>query len=241
MFPRHLLQLGLALLLLNLHGCAVPKRFQQRVERLERGIEDVRVVQAELIARVDGVENQARKFSGKVQELEYSQSYQIGGDVDTLKQDISRLQRRIPPPPLVPQVALENDEIASEKFPPELERIFQNSLRRVRTGSYREAIPGFMRITDSGAADDIRARAYFWLGISEEGAGNNPNALRAYHLLSQNFPSHSRVPLALLRQASVFIRLKDTETGRLTLQKIISQFPSSPEAADARSRLKKLR
>ncbi|MCB0329737.1 MAG: tetratricopeptide repeat protein [Bdellovibrionales bacterium] len=222
-------------------GCSAQKQMQQKIDRIERGLEDSRKVQAELIARLDSLENQARSVTGKVEELQYSQNYQIGGDVDSLKQDLSRLQRRIPPPALVPLLALEEDEAAVEAFPPEAARLFANELTRMRTGNYRDALPGLRSLADSLAPDDLRARARFWAGIAEEGVGNNADALRAYHSLAQTFPTHPRIPLALLRQSSVFVRLKDLNTAKLTLQKLIAQFPNTPEATDAKEKLKRLR
>ena len=238
---RKLPSVFIALSVLALPGCAAQKQFERRVDKMERGLEDIRVVQAELTARVDTLENQMRGFTGKVEELQFSQDHQLGGDVSSLKQDISRLQRRIPPPALVPQIALEEDETLARQFSAETSRLFLNELNRIRTGNYKPAVPGFERLANSLAPDDVRARAFFWLGVSREGAGDNANALRAYHSLSQNFPSHPRVPLALLRQSSVFVRLQDVKTAKLTLQKLISQFPKSVEAADARVKLKKLR
>jgi TolA-binding protein len=223
-------------------GCA-PKQdiLLDRVTRLERELDDVRIVQAELSAKFDALEGQARQVTGKMEELAFSQqSNRLQGDVGTLKQEISRLGRRIPPPALVPLLALEEDEARVGSYSSEESRFFNNGLTRIRTGSYHEAQPVFQELYQLTGNPDLQARAMFWMGVSEEGKGNNPAALKIFHDLVQNHPSHPRVPHSLLRQASVLVRLRDTNTARLTLQKLIASYPDTPEANDARARLARL-
>ncbi|MGA1192066.1 MAG: tetratricopeptide repeat protein [Bdellovibrionota bacterium] len=221
-------------------GCSLPGQFLGRIDRLEGGLEDMRSVQAELTARVDALEDRARRISGRIEEVEFSQNQQFSGDVDTLKADLSRLQKRLPPPALVPVLALEADETLAATLEPELSRIFTNELTRLRTGNYQVALPGLQSLVASQIPLDIRARALFWTAVCYEGLTDNPKALASYLSLANEFPSHERAPLALFRQASVLIRMRDISTARLTLQKLIAQFPNSLEAKDAQEKLKKL-
>ena len=230
----------LVALITLLCGCSFPRQFLGRIDRLEGGLEDMRSVQAELTARVDALEDRARRISGRIEEVEFSQNQQFSGDVDTLKADLSRLQKRLPPPALVPLLALEVDETLAATLEPELSRIFTNELTRLRTGNYQLALPGLQSLVSSQLPVDIRARALFWTAVCYEGLTDNPKALAAYLSLANEFSSHERAPLALFRQASVLIRMRDMSTARLTLQKLIAQFPDSLEAKDAREKLKKL-
>ncbi|MCB0321448.1 MAG: hypothetical protein KDD60_11030, partial [Bdellovibrionales bacterium] len=200
-FRRRLsLSLSTIVLASGFFGCTAGKQFERRVSGLERSVDDIRIVQADLTARLDSLESQSRRVTGKVEELEFSQTHRIGDDVGTLKRDLSRLQKRIPPPALVPLIPLEVDENYVASLPPEEGRIFSNSLTRIRTGSYQEALPGLKQLYENTTSGDLGARVLFWMAVCEEGAGNNPASLRAYHELSQSFPTNERVPLALLRQ-----------------------------------------
>jgi len=221
-------------------GCSFPGQFLGRIDRIENGLDDMRGVQAEIVARVDALEDRSRRISGRIEEVEFSQAQRFSGDVNTLKADLSRLQRRMPPPALVPLIALEADEIFVSSLEPELARVFMNELTRISTGNYQLALPGLQSLVTSDLLPDIRARALFWVAVCHEGIANNPQALSSYLSLANEFASHDRAPLALFRQASVLIRMRDMNTARLTLQKLIAQFPASPEAKDAREKLKTL-
>ncbi len=231
----------LAVFVIAVSACGPTNEVRQRLSELDRGLEDLRGVQAEQVARLDNLESQMRAVYGKVEEVEFAQTTQIQEGVTSLQRDISRLTQRVPPPALVPVAALETDEVLARKFPPELERIFSNALTRIRTGDYREALP----FLDDGLRRSVGTQFtgffQFWAGISYEGSGQNKEALSIYHQLVTESPTHPRAPLALLRQGSVFVRLKDTSAARLTYQKLIAEYPTSNEAAQAREKIKKLR
>lgn len=223
-----------------LTSCSGNSKLQDRLDTLEKNLQDIRVVHAELTSRIDGVENHTRQVTGKVEELEHTQTSQIGGidgDVGSLKQELSRLGKRIPPPALVPLIALEEDEGRATAYGGEESRYFSNALTRIRTGSYTESVSLFRQLLNISQNRDLAGRALFWVAVSEEGLGNHTGALQAYHQFSQLYSGHPRLPLSLLRQASVFLRLRDTDTARLTLHKLIAQFPSSIEAREAQIKL----
>ena len=115
-----------------------------------------------------------------------------------------------------------------------------NALTRLRTGSYSEGLSLFRQLLGLTQNRDLAGRSLFWVAVSEEGLGNNSGALSAYHQFSQLYSDHPRLPQALLRQASVFLRLRDNETARLTLQKLMAQFPSTAEARQAQEKLSRL-
>ena len=244
MMQRSLFYTSLLILLSFLiTGCSGTSKLQERLDVLEKNLQDVRVVHAELTSRIDGVETQARQVTGKVEELEYSQTSQIGGidgDVGSLKQELSRLGKRIPPPALVPLIALEEDEGRVVAYGGEDSRYLSNGLTRIRTGSYTESLSLFRQLLNISQNRDLAGRALFWVAVSEEGLGNHTGALQVYHQFSQLYSDHPRLPLSLLRQASVFLRLRDTDTARLTLHKLIAQFPSSIEAREAQVKLANL-
>ena len=236
-----LYSLAIVALVLFGAGCSGSKNLRGRVARIEGQLADVQVQQAELTARVDTLVDKSNAITGMLEELQFSQQHRIRGSVGTLQKELAQIQRRMPPPALVPLLALEEDEAILSKLQPEEARVFGNSLTKLRSGGYREALPGLKDLYQRASNEDLRARVLFWIGVSEQGATNNPEALRVYHQLTQNFPSHKRIPLTLLRQASVFVLLRDTQTARLTLEKLIRQYPRTAEANDARARLKKLK
>jgi len=182
-----------------------------------------------------------RSLAGRVEELEYLQRARLGSDISALKQNISSLQRRVPPPAIVPLAALEADESLAQKLPrPEVAKDFGAALQKLREGAFSEALTLLDSAYDKNYGEQGTVEIVFWRGIAYEGMGENRKALEAYGQLITAFPETPRKSLALLRQGSVLIRMGDTRTAGLTFRKLIADYPRSAEAAQARERLKDL-
>ncbi|MCB0321217.1 MAG: tetratricopeptide repeat protein, partial [Bdellovibrionales bacterium] len=153
---------------------------------------------------------------------------------------LTSIRRRVPPPPIVPVLALESDEVLATKLPAEISRLFTNALLRIREGNFAEALPLLSEAEGLSVGRDWAPILVFWSGVAEDGLADLKRALATYHRMVQEYPQHPRSALALLRQASVFVRLHDTDTARLTLRKLLQEFPGTSEAAQAKERLKKL-
>jgi TolA-binding protein len=62
-------------------------------------------------------------------------------------------------------------------------------------------------------------------------------AILQYQKIISSQPKHAKTPAALLKQAMAFEQLSDKDTAKIIYQKIISSYGSSPEAAQAKSKL----
>lgn len=232
----------LCVTLLGVSACAGTSREVQReVMRLENSLADLRNFQAEQTTQISNLSASLREIEGRVEKLEYSQRHQFGSDLTTLKRDLSDLRRRVPPPPIVPGQALDEDEALLAELPKDVAVPFDQALAALRQGRFNEAVPLLRTAIDNSGSNEWVAYLYFWLGVAYDGLGDNTKALGAYHTVVSQYPKQVRTPLALLREASVFIRLKDTKTAALTLKKLITEFPASSEARIAKERLKDLK
>ena len=222
-------------------GCSGQNEsLRHEIAQLKSAIEDLRRVQAEQTSRFTALENQNRRLTGKYEELEFDQRQNITGDVDSLRENINQLRRRVPPPPIVPEIALNNDEVLAERLDGEERRLFGNALSQIRDGKYPEALDVLSELYQVVSTRELPGYLLFWRGVCLDGLGKNRDALATYHQLVQEFPEHPRAALSLLRQASVFVRLGDTKLAKLTLQKLVNEYPRAEEVALARERLRKL-
>ena len=231
---------ALGFLALGLGACANMDKINKDISRLESGLNDVRGFQAEQTAKVSALESQLRELSGKFEELEYGQRERVGTALNALKNDVSNLRQRVPPPPIVPAEALEEDEASLAQWPAEIAAPFGDALQMIRLGDFRRALAPLDEASTLSSGTEWGALILFWTAVSFDGLNENDRALQNYHEMVTRYRKHSRVPLALLRQASVFIRMGDTKTARLTLNKLIADYPRSAEAAKAKERLKDL-
>lgn len=236
-----LLSIGL---LLSLCSCVEnTSKFQSDISRLEKTTSDLRSYQAEQTTQIESVRAELRQLTGRIDELEYSQSKKVGSDISDLKRDLSIVKSRVPPPPIVPAAELSDDEDMVRTLPDDISGRFLNGLTKLRDGSFNEAQSFFQEaldVSDSNHQGQWSPSLIFWLGVSADGLGDNKGALQRYHAVVSRFPKHPRAPLALLREGSVFIRLRDSTTAKLTFKKLMAEYPKSPLAAVAKERLKDL-
>lgn len=210
---------------------------QDQLVALRKDIESIRSVQAEHTAQLNNFEATLQTTAGRVEELDHLLQSRFGEDLSSLRNDLFSLRRRVPPPPIVPALLLDADEIALENFPAEVAGIMRDALAEVREGRFAKAIPLLEEASFRATDKDALPLALFWLGVSNEGMGVKQKALGIYHDAASRFPKHERTKATLLRQASILIILGDSKTARLTLQKLMAQFPKTPEAEQAKKRL----
>ena len=233
---------AVAALAVLLAGCVDQyETLRQSQKRLEKSLSEIRTLQAEQTSEISSLQNQVRGLSGRVEEIEYLQRARLGTDISALKQNISNLQRRVPPPAIVPMPVLEADEDAAQRNPsPEVGKPFGEALQKIREGSFEEALPLLQQAYEKSYGGDGAAETVFWRGIAYEGLGDNGKALETYGHLVTAMPENKRKALALLRQGGVLLRMGDKRTAGVTYRKLISDYPKSPEAQQAQAKLKEL-
>lgn len=222
-------------------ACSNPmQRFRQDIDRNEQAISDLRSYQAEQAVQVESLRNEIRSLTGRLDVIEHRSTSTIGSDITSLREDLSSLKLRVPPPAIVPVDELEADEVLVRSLPEDIQKLFSDGLTKVRAGNFEFAVPVLRNALDLSYGKDWSANVIFWLGISYEGLSDSRNALASYNEIATRFSKHPRAPLALYRQSEVLVRLGDKATAKLSLRKLSTDYPKSKEAALAKERLKNL-
>jgi len=87
---------------------------------------------------------------------------------------------------------------------------------------------------------DLAGNCYFYLGEIQFRQGNYQQAAQSYDQVLQNFPSGSKAASAQLKKGFSLIELGKQDDGVSELRHLIQRYPHSPEALQARDRLRKL-
>jgi len=223
-----------------LAGCST-QELRQDLTNLERSVSDLRAYQREQTDTINSLDAQVKALSGRLEELEFTQNKRVGTDIDSLREDLSSLKRRVPPPAIVPASDLEVDEVWANSLVPETGRIFSDALLRLREAKYDDALSLLQNVVEQLEGSERVAVAIFWQGVAYDGLGDDRGALRSYSEVVSRYPKNPRAPSSLLRQGEVLARLGDNKMARLSLQKLVEDYPKSPESSRARERLKELR
>ncbi len=122
---------------------------------------------------------------------------------------------------------------------PECQGLYRGALRLFRGQIYNPAILEFRKFQrqcpDSKMADD----AQYWIGESHYLQNDYNRAILEFNdVLS--YRRGDRVPAALLRQAQAFLAIGDKTDARLILRKLVSDYPSAMQTAEAQTMLQTL-
>ena len=225
-------RVALSLTLLTLAGCTV----DSRVRKLERSVEDIRAYQREQAESIGLLDSEVKLLAGKIEQLEFGGRAR-GGDISSLKQDLSALRSKVPPT-LVPAAMLEEDEVWANGLPAETAQIFVDALGALREGRFPDSLPLLQAAAEQADSSDKAGVILFWQGVAYDGLSDNKGALRSYAEVVARFPKSTRAPNALMRQADVLVRIGDSALAKDSLRKLIKDYPKTAEAAEARDKLK---
>src|ERR1700678_326365 len=87
---------------------------------------------------------------------------------------------------------------------------------------------------------NLAGNCYFYLGEIQFRQGNYQQAAQSYDQVLQNFPTGTKVASAQLKKGFSLIELGKQDDGVQELRHVIQRYPRSPEALQARERLRKL-
>jgi TolA-binding protein len=227
------------LILTGLVACSGQK-LRMDLDQAEQSINDLRSFQAEQTTQIESLRNEIRTLTGRLDLIEHTNSNQLGTDLTNLRNDLSTLKKRVPPPAGVPVEQLEADEVLAGSLPEEMGKLFSDALQKIREGQFDNAVPVLRNTLDLSYGKDWSANVLFWLGVTYEFLSDNRNALASYNEITTRFTKHPRAPLALFRQSDVLGKIGDKATAKLSFKKLIADYPKSREAALAKDKLKNL-
>lgn len=234
--PTRILRTFLQLLILVLvistsTGCLSRQRFSNYGWQLDslryytRRVDSLLVVQGTEIAQL------RTDLYTKTNEL--SQKFDmLNSRLGESETQISQLYNKISPT----QKAVADSE-AMAQVSPETRLLYESAYKNYVKGNYREAIEGFQAYQKASQDGPLVENALYWIGESHAALGQLQKAVNTFQELVSKYPKSARVPTALYRMGIIYEEAKDQKSARFYYNQVIRDFPNSPEAALARSKL----
>jgi tol-pal system protein YbgF len=122
--------------------------------------------------------------------------------------------------------------------PPDV--LYNNALRDYNGAKNDLATQEFSDYIKFYPNTDLAGNCYFYLGEIQFRQANYQQAAQSYDQVLQNFPTGTKVASAQLKKGFALIELGKQEDGVQELRHLIQRYPHSPEALQARERLRKL-
>ena len=122
--------------------------------------------------------------------------------------------------------------------PPDV--LYNNALRDYNGNKNDLALQEFSDYIKFYPNTDLAGNCYYYLGEIQFRQGNYQQAAQSYDQVLQNFPSGNKAASAQLKKGFALIELGKQDEGVSELRHLVQRYPHSPEALQARDRLRKL-
>lgn len=215
----------------------------------------VRSHQHETSERLSEMENRILELTSRLEELEYekfAKSNKKQGINDVKREEPLKILPSIQEKPrlapalklnqssIIPKDVLNSDKEMSFSLSTESGQAFLKALELVELGEFQTALPLINEAYDLNYKKPNSAKILFWKGVIYEARRENKKAITLYSEIVNTFPNDTRSRESLLRQASIFTRLREPELAKVTYQKLMNDYPGTKEAIRAKEKLKDL-
>ena len=121
--------------------------------------------------------------------------------------------------------------------PPDV--LYNNGLRDYNGGKNDLATQEFSDYIKFYPNTDLAGNSYYYLGELQFKQANYQQAVQSYDQVLQNFPSGNKAASAQLKKGFALLELGKQDEGVSELRHLIQRYPRSPEALQAKERLRK--
>src|SRR5579862_1332974 len=227
---------------------AMQRSFDERMgvmkNLVEQDTDAVNKVALALTALQNGLEKQSGDSSAKVDQLS-GQLQSLNDTLDELKARLAKVSKQLEDMQSSQQSLAANQAQAQAQQqamaaapPPDV--LYNNALRDYNGGKPDLASQEFSDYIKFYPNTDLAGNAYFYLGELQFKGGNYQQAAQSYDQVLQNFPSGNKAASAQLKKGFSLIELGKQDDGVSELRHVVQRYPHSPEALQARDRLRKL-
>ncbi|MFY3453379.1 tol-pal system protein YbgF [Achromobacter xylosoxidans] len=123
---------------------------------------------------------------------------------------------------------------------PQDQAAYEGAIDLLRKGQYMEASESLAAFTALYPASQLAPSAQFYLGSSRYALKDFKGAIEQLNAMVQKAPDNARAPDALLVIAGSQIEMNNRAGAKTTLQRIVRDYPTTPAANTAKSRLQLL-
>jgi tol-pal system protein YbgF len=151
-------------------------------------------------------------------------------------------QQNIPQQPLVGQPGSAPGPGATNAAPtaPPADQLYNDGLRDYNANKNDLASQEFTQYLQAYGNTDLAGNAQFYLGEIAYRQQNFNGAVAAYNKVLDQYPGGNKSAAAQLKKGFALLELGQREAGIQELRSLVSRYPKSPEALQARDRLTKL-
>jgi tol-pal system protein YbgF len=188
-------------------------------------------------SKVDQISGQVQALHDAVDELK-ARLAKVSKQLD----DMQTAQQNIATPPAGSQPGGASPGGAANNIPqaPPADQLYNDGLRDYNSNKNDLASQEFAQYLQAYGNTDLAGNAQFYLGEIAYRQRDFNGAVQAYNKVLDQYPGGNKTAAAQLKKAYALLELGQRDAGVQELRSLISRYPKSPEALQARDRLTKL-
>src|SRR5437868_9570662 len=132
---------------------------------------------------------------------------------------------------------------AGQQQPPQAppaDVLYNNALRDYHAAKYQLAAQEFADYVKFYPETDLAGNAQFYIADIEYSQGNFQGAVKDYDKVLEQYPGGNKTAASQLKKGYALLELGQRDAGTRELNSLIARYPRSPEAVQARDRLRRL-
>jgi len=210
---------------------------QQNADAVNKLVATMGTLQTALQKQQSDTGSKSDQLSGQIQAL--------NDTLDELKVRLAKVSKQLEDmqaaqQSIAAQQATQQAAADAAKNAPPPDVLYNNALRDYNGGKPEIAAQEFSDYVKFYPNTDLAGNSYYYLGEIQYKSGNFQQAVQSYDQVLQNFPSGNKAASAQLKKGFALVEGGKQDDGVTELRHLIQRYPHSPEALQARDRLRKL-
>jgi tol-pal system protein YbgF len=115
--------------------------------------------------------------------------------------------------------------------------LYDRVMEEFKHRDYEAALAGFRLFLELHGQTSLAANAQYWVGECQYRMGRYKEALKAFYNVVSYYPLSPKLAASTLKIGQTYTKLKDQEKARMMFERVVDQYPDSPEAEVARKAL----
>jgi tol-pal system protein YbgF len=207
---------------------------------VEQSTDNVNKVAASISTLQTNLQKQQADSSGHIETLS-GQIQALNDSIDELKVRLTKLSKQLEDMQSQQQsITAQAAQIQQQQQAPPPDVLYNNGLRDYNAGKTDLALQEFNDYLKFYPNTDLAGNAYFYLAEIAYKQGNYAQAVTQYNKVLENFPSGNKAAAAHLKKGFALAEMGKNDDAAAELKALIQRFPRSPEATQARDRLRRL-
>jgi tol-pal system protein YbgF len=209
----------------------------------QEDIASVRSTQAATANRIEQLQAELLRLSGLIEQTEHRSRRETEESLrfrEEMQEQMTQLSEEVKLLQASAQTAQEVEQARKKAAEGQVD-LYQQALDLIKDKKFKEAKQTLQTYIDKTPGGDRISNAHFWIGECEYNVQRYEEAILEYQKVISKFPKSNKVPDSLLKQGISFAKLGDNESAKIVLNKLLKQYPRSPQAKVAEKQLSRLR